>query len=102
MGGRRRSSAPARRVARLRGRFRLRSVVRAGGGEFGDGGRVGEDGTDGELASSDADAQVNVEGSLQHRAPVDARARGVKLALEDSVPVRERQDVRGDLLSGPP
>ena len=34
-------------------------------------------------------------------APVDARARGVKLALEDSVPVRERQDVRATCSAAP-
>ena len=73
-----------------------------GAEELGDGGRVGEDGTDGELAAaSNADAKVNVESSLQQGTPVNPRGRRAKLALEDSVPVGDRQHVRGDLLGGP-
>jgi hypothetical protein len=86
-------------VSRVRGRVRRPRLVGRGGDggrrEFGDGGWVGEHGADGELAAaSNANAKVNVERGT----PVDVRARGVKLAFEDSVPMGERQHVRGNLL----
>lgn len=51
-------------------------------------------------AAPNAHAKVDLEGALQKGPPVETRARCVELAIEDSVPVGDRQDVRRDVLDG--
>ena len=69
------------------------------GEHLGDGGLGGDDGAYGEpSAATDADAKVDVEGSLQESTPVEPCARGVELAVEEATPVGERQDVGRDAL----
>ena len=40
--------------------------------------------------------KVDAEGALQDGAPIEPRARGVELVVEQAIPVGERQDVRRD------
>ncbi len=69
-----------------------------GGEELRDGRRVRDDGAkDESAAASDANAKVRVEGSPEQRSPIDACGRGVEVALENALPVRDREDVRGNL-----
>ena len=72
------------------------------GEHLGDGGRGGDDRAYGEpSAATDADAKLDVEVALQEATPIEPRARGVELAVEQAIPVGERQDVRRDELGDP-
>lgn len=51
-------------------------------------------------AAANTHAKVDIERSLHQSTPIEARARCVELALQESLPVGHRQDVRRDVHGG--
>jgi hypothetical protein len=105
--GARQTWRQARRVARVvigLGAIRRRSVSTRSAQRvehLADAVRIGDGGSNGEpAAAAHANAKVVLEGSLERCPPIQPGARGVKLALENSVPMNEGQDVRSDVLRG--
>ena len=104
-GSRRETNVDAGATSRA-GCHRAWAVTQSGGGRgstrsaqrvehLAEGVRLVDGPTDGEpAAAAHANAKVVLEGSLEKCPPIQPGAGGVKLALENSVPMSERQDVR--------
>ena len=97
----RRGCAKAQRVARsvgeaqaaaggARGRLRAASILAMAAGAVTSARTVSLEPSAATERRSDAHAKVDVEGALREGTPIEPRARGVELAVEQAIPVGER------------